>query len=196
MPTSPSNWWPRCSGWRRHDRAGDKLAQLLDDNAPPAGPGVAPRRSAGSADAPGGLITGSPRSTGCSRLTAEGGGLERCWRRRFGRQLLDEEGLIERILGEDGLATAASDGGLVDKLTARNGLLEQLADVADTLNRLRRAEALAPTIEILREAVTTLSLVVNPLSNIADRTPLPGRRAGIYPPRTISSERVRSDGWS
>jgi hypothetical protein len=28
----------------------------------------------------------------------------------------------------------------------------------------------------LREAVVTLSLVVNPLSNIAERIPLPGRR--------------------
>ena len=37
-------------------------------------------------------------------------------------------------------------------------------------------ESLAPTIETLREAVVTLSLVVNPLSNIAERIPLPGRR--------------------
>ncbi|HCA53647.1 MAG TPA: hypothetical protein DEP24_12860, partial [Mycobacterium sp.] len=70
-----------------------------------------------------------------------------------------------------------AEGGLVEKLTARDGPLEQLADVADTLNRLAPGlEALAPTIETLREAVSTLSLVVNPLSNIAERIPMPGRR--------------------
>jgi hypothetical protein len=37
-------------------------------------------------------------------------------------------------------------------------------------------EALAPTIDALHEAVITLSQVVNPLSNIADRIPFPGRR--------------------
>jgi len=70
-----------------------------------------------------------------------------------------------------------AEGGLVDKLTARNGPLEQLADVAETLNRLTPGlEALEPTIEALREAVIVLSQVVNPLSNIAGRIPIPGRR--------------------
>lgn len=55
--------------------------------------------------------------------------------------------------------------------------MEQLASVTDTLNRLAPGlESLAPTVETLREAVVTLSLVVNPLSNIAERIPLPGRR--------------------
>ena len=86
-----------------------------------------------------------------------------------------------------------AEGGLVEKLTARNGPLEQLADVADTLNRLAPGlEALAPTIETLREAVTTLSLVVNPLSNIADRIPIPGRRR-YSAPRSVPSERIPSD---
>jgi hypothetical protein len=62
------------------------------------------------------------------------------------------------------------------------------------LNRLAPGlEALAPTNETLREAVTTLSLVVNPLSNIADRIPIPGRRRSYTPPRTVGSERVRSE---
>jgi hypothetical protein len=43
---------------------------------------------------------------------------------------------------------------------------------------------LEPTIEALREAVITLSQVVNPLYNIADRIPIPGRR-----PRSRSSTR-------
>ena len=79
------------------------------------------------------------------------------------------------------------------RLTARNGPLEQLADVADTLNRLAPGlEALAPTIEMLREAVVTLSSVVNPLSNIADRIPLPRRfdRRPSSAPRTVPSQRI------
>jgi uncharacterized protein len=108
-------------------------------------------------------------------------------KRRTKAQIAREAGLeplADRLLAE---------GGLVEKLTARNGPLEQLADVADTLNRLAPGlEALAPTIETLREAVTTLSLVVNPLSTIADRIPIPGRRR-YTPPQPVTSERVRSD---
>jgi hypothetical protein len=52
-------------------------------------------------------------------------------------------------------------------------------------------EALEPTIEALREAVITLSQVVNPLSNIADRIPFPGRRPrGRSTTRPVSSQRV------
>jgi hypothetical protein len=52
-------------------------------------------------------------------------------------------------------------------------------------------EALAPTIETLKEAVITLSAVVNPLSNIADRIPFPGRRPrGRTPTRPVTSQRV------
>ena len=66
-----------------------------------------------------------------------------------------------------------------------NGPLLKLADVADTLNRLAPGlEALTPTIDALHDAVVTLSQVVNPLSNIADRIPIPGRR-----PRSRSSSR-------
>jgi hypothetical protein len=85
-----------------------------------------------------------------------------------------------------------AEGGLVEKLTARNGPLEQLADVADTLNRLTPGlEALAPTIDALHDAVVTLSQVVNPLSNIADRIPFPGRRAGRRTsPQPVVSQRV------
>jgi hypothetical protein len=85
-----------------------------------------------------------------------------------------------------------AEGGVIDKLTARNGPLEQLATVADTLNRLTPGlEALEPTIEALREAVITLSQVVNPLSNIADRIPFPGRRPrGRSTTRPVSSQRV------
>ena len=85
-----------------------------------------------------------------------------------------------------------AEGGLIDTLTAKNGPLVQLADVADTLNRLTPGlEALAPTIDALHEAVITLSQVVNPLSNIADRIPLPGRRPERRSStRTVTSQRV------
>jgi hypothetical protein len=86
-----------------------------------------------------------------------------------------------------------AEGGVIDTLTARNGPLEQLAMVADTLNRLTPGlEALEPTIEALREAVITLSQVVNPLSNIADRIPFPGRRPRSRPSSTrpVPSQRV------
>ena len=52
-------------------------------------------------------------------------------------------------------------------------------------------EALEPAIATLQDAVMGLTMVVNPLSNIADRIPLPGRRArrpGV--PRTVRSQRV------
>ena len=79
-----------------------------------------------------------------------------------------------------------AEGGLLDTLTAENGPLLKLADVADTLNRLAPGlEALAPTIDALHDAVVTLSQVVNPLSNIADRIPIPGRR-----PRRSSTQCV------
>jgi hypothetical protein len=55
-------------------------------------------------------------------------------------------------------------------------------------------EALAPTIDALHEAVITLSQVVNPLSNIADRIPLPGRRPRARnrasSSRTVTSQRI------
>jgi hypothetical protein len=49
-------------------------------------------------------------------------------------------------------------------------------------------EALEPAIATLQDAVIGLTMVVNPLSNIADRIPLPGRRPG----RRTSSRSVRS----
>jgi hypothetical protein len=49
-------------------------------------------------------------------------------------------------------------------------------------------EALEPAIATLQDAVISLTMVVNPLSNIADRIPLPGRR----PARRSSSRPVRS----
>jgi len=50
-------------------------------------------------------------------------------------------------------------------------------------------EALAPTIDALHEAVVTLAQVVNPLSNIADRIPLPGRRPRART-RPVTSQRI------
>ena len=121
--------------------------------------------------APGGVLDRLTQGDGGLMRAIEPGGLV--------DQLLDEDGLVERLLAEDGLADRLlAEDGLIDKLTARHGPLEQLADVADTLNRLTPGlQALEPTlIEALREAVIVLSQVVNPLSSIADRIPFPGRR--------------------
>ena len=183
----------------------NRLAKLLDDDAPlgrtlaPDGPMDRLLRPGGVVDmltAPGGLL---------DRLTAEGGGLERALKPGglvdqlvaddgLIERLLAEDGLVDRLLAEDGVADRLlAEGGLVDKLTARNGPLEQLANVADTLNRLTPGmEALAPTIDTLEDAVMSLTMVVNPLSNIADRIPLPGRRTTrrSQPPRAVRSQRV------
>jgi hypothetical protein len=172
-----------------------KLADDLLDEDAPLGRALAPDGPIDRLMRPGGLLDRVTAPDGLlDRLTAEGGGLERALAPGgLVDQLLDEDGLVERLLAEDGLADRLlAEGGLVEKLTARNGPLEQLADVADTLNRLTPGlEALAPTIETLREAVITLSAVVNPLSNIADRIPLPGRPRGRrMSTRPVASERV------
>ena len=113
------------------------------------------------------------------RLTAEGGGVDRALAPGgLVDQLLDENGLVERVLAEDGLADRLfAEGGVIDRLTAKDGPLEQLTVVTDSLNRLAPGmEALTPTVEALRDAVIAMTKVVDPLSNIAERIPLPGRR--------------------
>ena len=131
------------------------------------------------------------------RLTAEGGGLKRVLAPGgLLDQLLDEDGLIERVLAEDGLADRLlAEGGLIDKLTARNGRWNNWPTwpTPSTASRPGSRRSRRP-IEALREAVTTLSLVVNPLSNIADRIPIPG--AGD--PRAPRSARsgCAATGWS
>ena len=88
-----------------------------------------------------------------------------------GDRLLGEIARREKIGWADRLL---AEGGLVERLTAKNGPLEQLAAVTDSLNRLAPGmEELAPTIEMLRDAVVAMTLVVNPLSTIAERIPLP-----------------------
>jgi len=136
---------------------------------------------------------GSDEQISIDRLTAEGGGLNRALQPGgLADQLLSEAGLIDRLLSEDGLADRLlSEGGVVDKLTAKHGPLEQLADVADTLARLTPGmEALEPAISTLQDAVMALTMVVNPLSNIADRIPLPGRRPRRPPSRPVPSTRI------
>lgn len=172
-----------------------KVADTLLDEDAPLSRALAPDGPIDRLLRPGGLVDRLTATDGLlDRLTAEGSGVERALAPGgLVDQLLDEDGLIDRVLAEDGLADRLlAEGGLIEKLTARNGPLEQLADVADTLNRLTPGlEALAPTIETLREAVVTLSAVVNPLSNIADRIPLPGRpRSRRVTPRPVSSQRL------
>lgn len=180
----------------RANRLAKVADNLLDEDAP-LSRALAPDGPIDRLLRPGGLIDRVTEPGGLlDRLTAEGSGVERALAPGgLVDQLLDEDGLIDRLLSEDGLADRLlAEGGLVEKLTARNGPLEQLADVADTLNRLTPGlEALAPTIETLREAVVTLSAVVNPLSNIADRIPLPGRQRGRrVTPRPVASQRLDS----
>ena len=94
------------------------------------------------------------------RVTAEGGPLERAVAPGgLIDELLAEEGLVERLLAEDGLAERLmAKGGLIDMLTARNGPLEQTVFVAETLNKLApNLEALTPTIDMLRDAVDSLT---------------------------------------
>lgn len=83
--------------------------------------------------------------------------------------------MVDRLLAEDGV---------VEKLTARNGPLEQLTTLTEGL------AALTPTIDTLQDAVVTLSQVVNPLSNIADRIPLGRVRPRRVGSRTVASPRV------
>ena len=102
-------------------------------------------------------------------------------------------GIDDAVVRANRLARLIDDDQPLGRALAPDGPLEQLADVADTLNRLAPGlEALAPTIDALYEAVNTLSAVVNPLSNIADRIPFPGRRPSRRPssPRPVSSQRV------
>lgn len=58
----------------------------------------------------------------------------------------------------------------------------------DGLAEELHVEALEPAIATLQDAVIALTMVVNPLSSIAERIPLPGRR----PARRSSSRSVRS----
>jgi hypothetical protein len=52
-------------------------------------------------------------------------------------------------------------------------------------------EALEPAIATLQDAVMSLTMVVNPLSSIAERIPLPGRRPSRRSPtRTVRSQRI------
>ena len=106
-------------------------------------------------------------------------------------QLLDEDGLVERLLAEDGLADRLlAEGGAIDTLTARNGPLEQLATVGpDQPPDARAPRPWSRRSRALREAVITLSQVVNPLSNIADRIPFPGRRprGAVDPARGVAA---------
>ncbi len=159
------------------------------DEDQPHGQGARTRWSGGPVTAPGGLVDRLTAPGGVlDRLTQEDGGLMRAIEPGgLVDQLLDEEGLIERVLAEDGLADRLlAEGGLMDKLTARNGPLEQLADVADTLNRLAPGSGGAGPDDrgtCARPSSRSVA-VVNPLSNIADRIPFPGRRPRGGPRRS------------
>jgi hypothetical protein len=51
--------------------------------------------------------------------------------------------------------------------------------------------ALSPTIATLHDAVNTLTVVVDPLSNIAERIPFRPRRPRHLPPWVVAPDRTR-----
>ena len=147
----------------------NRFAEIIDEEAP-LGRALSPDGAVDRLLRPGGLI---------DRLTAEGGAVDRALTPGgLVDQLLADDGLVERVLAEDGLADRLlAEGGLIDTLTSKDGPIEQLTMVTESLNRLAPGmEELAPTIELLREAVVAMTLAVNPLSTIAERIPLPRRR--------------------
>lgn len=157
----------------------NRLAELIDEDAP-LGRALSTGGTIDRLMQPGGLIDRLIAPDGVlERLTAGGGAVDRALAPGgLVDQLLAEDGLVERILAEDGLADRLlAEGGLIDRLTAKDGPVEQLTVVTESLNRLAPGmEELAPTIDMLREAVVAMTMVVNPLSNIAERIPLPRRR--------------------
>ncbi|RFD26009.1 hypothetical protein MUBE_05890 [Mycobacterium uberis] len=171
----------------------NRLARLLDDDAP-LGRAIAPEGPVDRLLRPGGLVDLVTAPGGLlDRLTEEGGGLQCVLQPgKLANQLLATDRLIERILSDGGLADRLlSEDGLIDKLTAKDGPLEQLTDLVDTLGRLTPGmEALEPTIATLQDAVSALTLVVNPLSNMAERIPLPHRSPRHPPSRSVRSQRV------
>ena len=85
-----------------------------------------------------------------------------------------------------------SEGGVLDTLTARNGPLDQLTLVADTLNRITPGwRRLVRRSRCCTSLVETLSSMVNPISNFADRFPLrPRSRRSRFSPQATASAAV------
>jgi len=170
--------------------------ELLDDDAP-LGRAMAPGGSLDRLLRPGGLLDRISEPGGLAdRLTEEGGTLERALKPGgLLDRLLAKDGLLERLLADDGLADRLlAEEGVIDKLTAQNGPLQQLADLTDTINRIGQGmQVLEPTVEALRDAVITLGSAINPLSNIADLIPRPGR-SRRYSTRPTTSQHVIDDG--
>ncbi|MCB9411206.1 MAG: hypothetical protein H6521_17880, partial [Mycolicibacterium sp.] len=79
--------------------------------------------------------------------------------------------------------------GIVDKLTAKNGPLEQLTEAAEILSQLQPVvETLTPTAETLQSGVDRLNRVATSMSSFTDR--LPGRRAS----RAVTPKRGGDNG--
>lgn len=160
----------------------NRFAALLDEDTP-LGRALATDGAVDRLLRPGGLVDKLLAPDGVlDRMTVEGGAVDRALAPGgLIDRLFAEDGVLERVLAEEGMAERLlAEGGLIDTLTAKNGPLEQFTAVTDSLNRLAPGmEELAPTIEMLREAVVAMTLVVNPLSNIAERIPMP--RRGRWP---------------
>ena len=83
------------------------------------------------------------------------------------------------------------DDGLIDKLTVKNGPLEQLTETAEILSRLQPAvETLTPTADTLESAVDTLNRMVTSLSAITDRIPRRRPRSNGLPQNTKEHEAI------
>jgi hypothetical protein len=83
-----------------------------------------------------------------------------------------------------------ADDGIMDKLTVKNGPLEQLAETAEILSRLQPAvETLTPTADTLESAVDTLNRMVTSLSAITDRFPR-RRPRGVLPQQAKDLETI------
>ena len=96
--------------------------------------------------------------------------------------------VIAAINAREAEVQALSDEGLKTRFAElRAQVQEQLkdADPAEPAYKQQLQQALEPAIATLQDAVMSLTMVVNPLSSIAERIPLPGRR----PSRNASSTR-------
>ncbi|HZJ06418.1 MAG TPA: hypothetical protein VFD59_13225 [Nocardioidaceae bacterium] len=177
----------------------DRLAHAL---ARPDGPArlvntlaalTAEDRPLGRALAPGGTLDRMVAEDGAlTRLLAEGGALDRLVAQGGPlERLLADGGALDRITEDGGaLDRILSENGLLDRLVVEDGFLEKLVAEGGTLDQLvalgasleavhPRLSELARLIPDLHDAVETLSQVVEPLGDLANRIPGSRRRPSI-----------------
>ena len=83
--------------------------------------------------------------------------------------------MIERMFADDGI---------IDKLTAKNGPLEQFTEAAEILSQLQPVvETLTPTADTLQAGVDRLNRVANSLAGSQTAFRGGGRRGRVLPRR-------------